>query len=70
MKNITPEVVYEHLEHIAEVDVVEGASYRQEAFEAITDEMVSPDWQEAICTRLNQANQELALTNVSSEESY
>jgi len=70
MTTLSPEVVYEHLEHLAEVDPVEGASYRQEAFEVITDETVSPQWQTAICDRLNEANHDLAISETGKKESY
>jgi hypothetical protein len=70
MATLPPELVYEHLEHIAEVDPAEGASYRQEAFEVITDESVSPQWQTAICDRLNEVNHELTFSQTGKEESY
>lgn len=74
MSNLAPEVVYEHLQHLDEVDPVQGASYRQEAIEVITDNTISPQWQAAICDRLNEANHDLALSDQSHipdrEESY
>jgi len=36
----------------------------------ITDETVSPQWQTAICDRLNEANHDLAVTQTGKEESY
>lgn len=65
----TPKEVLAHLQHIDEVDVVEGASYREEAQEILADDTVSLKWRKAIADRLNQANHALALHTVT-EDSY
>lgn len=67
---LSPQAVYENLSHLAEVDIVIGASYRQQAFEMLTDNGISPTWKERICDRLNRANQLQALSTVSPDESY
>lgn len=66
----TPREVLSHLQHIDEVDTVQGAVYREEAQEVLADDDVSLKWRKAIADRLNQANHDLALYTVSSEESY
>lgn len=65
----TPKEVLAHLQHIDEVSVVEGASYREEAQEILADDTVSLKWRKAIADRLNQANHDLALHTVT-EDSY
>ena len=67
---LSPQAVYENLSHLSEVDLVVGASYRQQAYELITDDAISPSWKERICDRLNRANQLQALTTVNPDESY
>ena len=67
---LSPQTVYENLSHLAEVDMVVGASYRQQAFELLTDDAISPTWKERICDRLNRANQLQALSTVGPDESY
>ncbi len=66
----TPKEVLSHLQHIDEVDAVQGAVYREEAQDVLADNHVSLKWRKAIADRLNQANHDLALHTVSSEESY
>ncbi|MEY3300366.1 MAG: hypothetical protein RLZZ597_3626 [Cyanobacteriota bacterium] len=66
----TPKEVLSHLQHIDEVDAVQGAVYREEAQDVLADDHVSLKWRKAIADRLNQANHDLALHTVSSEESY
>ncbi len=70
MPMLSPKEVYEHLQHIEEVDAVSGAVYRQEAIEAITDPTVSQNWQERICDRLNEANRDMTLLSAGPEDSY
>jgi len=70
MKHPSPQTVCEHLDHIADVDIEEGASYREEAYTALTDEAVSSGWKEEICDHLNRANQLQALAKVGPDESY
>ena len=57
-------------EPLAEVDMVVGASYRQQAFEVLTNDAINPTWKERICDRLNCANQIQALATVGPDESY
>lgn len=66
----TPKEVLAHLQHIDDADTVEGASYREEAQEILADDTVSLKWRKAIADRLNQANHDLALHTVTSEDSY
>lgn len=66
----TPKEVLSHLQHIEDVDTVQGAAYREEAQEVLADEQVSLKWRKAIADRLNQANHDLALHTVTSDESY
>ncbi|MDB9314596.1 hypothetical protein PN462_15905 [Spirulina sp. CS-785/01] len=69
-KSLSPQTVYEHLSHLDEADSVHGASYRQEAFEVLSDPKISLKWKTIICDRLLQANQLLALLTVEPDESY
>jgi hypothetical protein len=66
----TPKEVFEHLEQLEQVDIVQSASYREEAQEVLADSTVSLKWRRAIADRLNQANHDLALHTVGSEDSY
>lgn len=66
----TPREVLSHLQHIEEVDAVQSAVYREEAQDVLADDQVSLKWRKAIADRLNQANHDLALHTVSSDESY
>jgi hypothetical protein len=66
----TPKEVLSHLQHIDEVDAVQGATYREEAQEVLADDHVSLKWRQAIADRLNQANHDLALHTATSEDSY
>lgn len=66
----SPEIVFEHLKKLEQVDTVQSASYRQEALEVLADNQVSLKWRQAIADRLNQANHLLALLTVGSEDSY
>ena len=70
MTTLSPQVVYNHLQDIDKVALEQSAAYREEAYEVITDETISRQWQESISDRLNQANHDLAFSNVESEESY
>lgn len=65
----TPKEVFAHLQHIEDVDAVQGAAYREEAQEVLADDQVSLKWRKAIADRLNQANHDLALHTVT-EDSY
>ncbi|MBD2426586.1 hypothetical protein [Phormidium sp. FACHB-1136] len=66
----TPKEVFSHLQHIEEVDTAQGAVYREEAQDVLADEQVSLKWRKAIADRLNQANHDLALHTVTTDESY
>lgn len=65
-----PQDVLEHLKHLEEVDTVQGAEYREEAQEALADNTISLKMRRAIADRLNQANHDLALHTVTTDESY
>jgi hypothetical protein len=65
----TPKEVFAHLQHLEDVDAVQGAAYREEAQEVLADDQVSLKWRKAIADRLNQANHDLALHTVT-EDSY
>ena len=67
---LSPQVVYDNLSHLGEVDVVVGASYREQAYVVLTDEEISARWKEVICDRLNRVNQLQALSTVGPDESY
>ncbi|MGF1524302.1 MAG: hypothetical protein ACFBSF_18430 [Leptolyngbyaceae cyanobacterium] len=70
MIKLSPEEVYEKLQHIDEGDTVESAAYRQQAIAVLSDLHISLEWRQAIAHRLDQANQLLALRTVDSEDSY
>jgi hypothetical protein len=65
-----PQDVLEHLKHLEEVDTVQGDEYREEAQEALADDTISLKMRRAIADRLNQANHDLALHTVTTDESY
>jgi hypothetical protein len=65
-----PNVVFEHLDQLEKVDVVQSAAYREEALLVLADQSVSLKWRLAIADRLNRANHDLALLTVGSEDSY
>ncbi|MGF1566750.1 MAG: hypothetical protein ACFCVD_01510 [Nodosilinea sp.] len=66
----SPKVVFEHLEQLEQVDTVKSATYREEALMLLADATISLKWRLAIADRLNQANHDLALHTVGSEDSY
>lgn len=66
----TPQEVFEHLKQLEEVDTVQSALYREEAQEVLADDTISLKWRRAIADRLNQANHDLALHTVTTDESY
>ncbi len=66
----TPKEVFEHLAQLEQGDLVQSASYREEAQEVLADNSVSLQLRQAIADRLNQANHDLALHTVGSEDSY
>ncbi len=65
-----PEVVYENLEHLEQVDLATGAVYREQAQDVVASPEVSFNWREAISDRLNQVNRMLGLGTVSANDSY
>ncbi|MBE9113618.1 hypothetical protein IQ273_30040 [Nodosilinea sp. LEGE 07298] len=66
----TPQEVFEHLKQLEEVDTVQSAQYREEAQQVLADDTISLKWRRAIADRLNQANHDLALHTVTTDESY
>ncbi|MGB3312487.1 MAG: hypothetical protein WBG32_23000 [Nodosilinea sp.] len=66
----TPQEVFEHLKQLEEVDTVQSALYREEAQKVLADDTISLKWRRAIADRLNQANHDLALHTVTTDESY
>lgn len=67
---ISPKTVYHNLRLLDRVDVSTSAFYRELAQEVLADAEVSLVMRQAIADRLNQANRDLALLTVGSEESY
>jgi len=65
-----PNVVFEHLEELEKAGTVKSAAYREEALMILADPTISLKWRLAIADRLNQANHDLALHTVGSEDSY
>ena len=66
----TTDSIYCDLQKIDEVDPVTGAVYRERAQDILATPSIALKIRKAIAERLIQANQELALETVSSEESY
>lgn len=67
---LSPQTVCDNLDHIEEVDLVEGATYREQAYSLLTDDTVSTNLKEEVCDHLNRANQLQALATVNPDESY
>ncbi|MGK7888194.1 MAG: hypothetical protein AB4042_02605 [Leptolyngbyaceae cyanobacterium] len=67
---LSPQTVCDNLDHIEDVDLVEGATYREQAYTVLTDDAVSTTVKEEVCEHLNRANQLQALTTVNPDESY
>jgi hypothetical protein len=67
---ISPQMVYENLDLLEQVDLVTSATYRQSAQEVLADPDVSLTWQQAIADRLNQANRQLSTGTVDGNDSY
>jgi hypothetical protein len=67
---ISPQMVYDNLRLLEQVDVVTSASYRELAQEVLADPDVSFSWRQAIADRLNQANQLLEMLTVGVNDSY
>lgn len=66
----SPQIVYENLQQLEQGDVAKSAFYRQLAQEILADTKVSLLWRQAIADRLYQANHELAMQTVGSNDSY
>lgn len=67
---ISPQVVYNNLQLLEQVDTVSSAVYRQQANEILANPSVSLKWRQAIADRLNYANHLLALLTVGNDDSY
>ncbi|WP_017326049.1 hypothetical protein [Synechococcus sp. PCC 7336] len=62
-----PQTIYDRLrllEQIDGIDVVTSASYRELAYEALTNPEVNVSLQQAIADRLHQANLQLGMQTV------
>lgn len=68
--SVSPQVVYENLNQLDQVDLTTSAIYRELAQEVLADSDINCDVREAIADRLNQANQQLATQTVSKTDSY
>jgi hypothetical protein len=66
----SPKTAYHNLRLLDSVDAATGAAYRQQAQEAIADPNVKPMLKLAIADRLNHANQDLAHTTATENDSY
>lgn len=67
---VSANTVYSNLEKIDQVDLVTGAVYREQAQEVLATPSIALNLRRAIAERLNQANQQLAMQTVGSEDSY
>ncbi|MEE3718264.1 hypothetical protein V2H45_16110 [Tumidithrix elongata RA019] len=67
---VSPQLVYDNLSLLEQVDLVTSAIYRQLAQEILADPDVSLTWQQAIADRLNQANRLLSVRTVDGNDSY
>ena len=66
----SPQVTYDHLSLLDQVDTAESALYREEAQDILGDLDVSLSWRQAIADRLSQANHLLAMRTVNDNDSY
>ncbi|MDX2100349.1 MAG: hypothetical protein SFW36_21445 [Leptolyngbyaceae cyanobacterium bins.59] len=67
---ISPQVVYDNLKLLEQVDAVTSATYRELAQEVLGDPDVSLSWREAIADRLNRFNHLLEMGAVEKNDSY
>jgi hypothetical protein len=67
---LSPETVYKNLELLDRVDATTSAFYRQSAQELLADPTISLEWRKAISDRLNQANHELTVHSLTTDDSY
>jgi hypothetical protein len=65
-----PSNLYAHLEELDRDDPVESATYREQAQEILANPSIALKIRTAIADLLLQANQQLSLKNVGSEDSY
>jgi hypothetical protein len=68
--SISPQVVYEKLDQLDQVDLTTSAEYRELAQDILADRDIDCDMREAIADRLNQANHQLINNTVSKTDSY
>jgi hypothetical protein len=68
--SVSPQIVYENLNQLDQVDLTTSAEYREMAQDVLADSDINKDVREAIADRLNQANQQLTNTTVSKTDSY
>lgn len=64
----SPEIVYENLKLLEQVDVATSALYREMAQEVLADPQVSLFWRQAIADRLNKANNLLGMKTVGTDD--
>lgn len=67
---ISLQTVYDNLNLLEHVDVLESALYRQRAQDILADPDISLSWRQAIAERLHQANRLLAMFTVGQDDSY
>jgi hypothetical protein len=70
MTDITPQIAYEHLNLLEQVDAATSALYRQLAQEILADGNVNLNIRQAIADRLNQANRILGRRTAGDNDSY
>ncbi|HIK19020.1 MAG TPA: hypothetical protein IGS53_27570 [Leptolyngbyaceae cyanobacterium M33_DOE_097] len=66
--SLSPQVAYENLAQLEQVDVVKSAFYRQLANEILADTRVSLRWRQAIADRLNSVNNWLAMQTIGDKD--
>jgi hypothetical protein len=68
---VSPQVAYENLGHLDQVDLETSANYHQMALDLIADLNISLDWRQLIADRLNAADQLLGMLAVGDrDDSY
>jgi hypothetical protein len=70
MALLSPKKVYENLNQLDSGNPEKSAEYRQQAQEILANPNVSLRWRLAIADRLGQANNLLAVANITSDDSY
>lgn len=66
----SPQIAYDNLRLLEQVDIATGAFYRQLAQEVLADLNISLSWRQAIADRLNRANHLLEMRTVDNDDSY